>query len=134
MIIALIVLIAFIAGIICIFIDNKISRYFLSCVGITGVLLSVLGFFGILMVSTTAINANINKDIDYQNMLYKREMLEYRIDHIDKNVVGNEMIYNDIIEFNNQIRRTKKWANNPWTNWFYNDDIATIDYIELNSD
>jgi hypothetical protein len=58
-------------------------------------------------------------------------MLEYRIEHIEENITGNEMLYNDIVEFNNELRSTKKWANNPWTNWFYNQDIATIDYIEI---
>lgn len=73
----------------------------------------------------------INKDVNYQNTFYEREMLEYRIEHIEENITGNEMLYNDIVEFNNELRTVKKWVNNPWVNWFINDDIATIDYIEL---
>lgn len=72
-------------------------------------------------------------DVGYQNMLHTREMLEYRIEHIEENITGNEMLYNDIVEFNNELRNTKKWALNPWTNWFNNQDIASIDYIELDS-
>ena len=26
--------------------------------------------------------------------------------------------------------KVKEGANNPWTNWFYNDNIATITYVE----
>ena len=74
-----------------------------------------------------------NYDVDYQNMLHTREMLEYRIERMEENITGNEMLYNDIVEFNNNLRNTKKWALNPWTNWFHNQDIASIDYIELNS-
>lgn len=69
--------------------------------------------------------------MEYQNTLYKKEMLEYRIEHMKENVTGNEMLYNDIVEFNNMLRAKKKWTNNPWTDWFNNKDIASIDYIEL---
>ena len=74
---------------------------------------------------------NPNRDIKYQNAVYEKEMLEYRIEHMEENITGNEMLYNDIVEFNNGLRSIKKWANNPFTNWFYNQDIATIDYVEL---
>jgi hypothetical protein len=52
---------------------------------------------------------------------------------MEENITGNEMLYNDIVAFNNELRNVKKWANNPWTNWFNNQDIASIDYIELNN-
>ena len=90
------------------------------------------GFVGLLITGAFIIDANINRDVKYQNALYEKEMLEYRIDNMSENIVGNEMLYNDIVEFNNELRSTKKWANNPWTNWFHNPDIATIDYIEFN--
>jgi hypothetical protein len=50
---------------------------------------------------------------------------------MEENITGNEMLYNDIVEFNNKLRAEKKWAFNPWTDWFNNKDIASIDYIEL---
>lgn len=70
-------------------------------------------------------------DVDYQNMLHTKEMLEYRVEHMEENITGNEMLYNDIVEFNNELRSKKKWALNPWTDWFNNKDVASIDYIEL---
>lgn len=73
-------------------------------------------------------------DVEYQNTLHTKEMLEYRIEHMEENITGNEMLYNDIVEFNNELRNVKKWANNPWTNWFNNQDIASIDFIELDGD
>ena len=75
-----------------------------------------------------------NYDVEYQNTLHKREMLEYRIEHMEENITGNEMLYNDIVEFNNTLRNTKKWALNPWTDWFNNQDIASIAFIELYED
>ena len=84
-----------------------------------------------LFTGFAIIDAQVNKDIKYQNALYEKEMLEYRIDNMKDNIIGNEMLYNDIVEFNNSLRETKKWANNPWASWFYNQNIATIDFVEI---
>lgn len=92
----------------------------------------MVGIFAVLFSCLGVINNQVGKDIRYQNALYEKEVLEYRIDSMEENIVGNEMLYNDIVEFNNELRSVKKWANNPWTNWFFNEKIATIDYIELN--
>lgn len=93
--------------------------------------LIAIGFFGTIFCILGICLVQIPKEVDYQNKVYEKEMLEYRIDNIEDNITGNEMIYNDIVEFNNDLRHEKKWINNPFTNWFYNEDIATIDYIEL---
>lgn len=70
-------------------------------------------------------------ELDYENKLYEKQVLEYRLEQVDDNITGNEMLYNDIVAFNNGLRETKRWANSPWTNWFFNKDIATIDYIDI---
>lgn len=70
------------------------------------------------------------KQIDYEKMLYKKEVLEYRVEHQEDNIVGNELLYQDIVEFNNQLRNEKRFANNIWTNWFANDLVATIEYVD----
>lgn len=98
---------------------------------VIGFVLAIIAFFAVLFTGIGIIDAQVNEDIYYQNVLYEKEMLEYRIEHIEENITGNELLYNDIVEFNNELRSVKKWANSPWTNWFYNQDIATIDYIEL---
>lgn len=75
-----------------------------------------------------------NRSIDYEQAVYEKEVLEYRLDQIKQgnSVTGNELVYNDVVEFNNELRSIKKWANNPWTSWFNNDLIAdNIDYIEI---
>ena len=103
----------------------KHSLIYCGLIGsIIGLVMSVISIVGISVVQ-------LNREIDYQNKLYERDILEYRIENMEEDIVGNEMLYNDIVEFNNELRSVKKWANNPWTNWFNNADIATIDYIEL---
>lgn len=117
-----------IIGIICIIVGNYYSSEGLFLSGLFTTIVSILilvTFIGMI------IGANATANIDYQNKLHERDMLEYRIEHMEENITGNEMLYNDIVEFNNNLRTTKKWANSPWTNWFNNQKIASMDYIEL---
>lgn len=120
MIIILIALICFIVGII---LNDSLSVFGLYLLAFSIV---ILLFCGVMIF-----DMNAGKDIDYQNMLEKRELIEYRIEDKGRNFVSDGKLYNDIVEFNNSLRKVKKGANSPWTNWFYNDDIATIDYIEV---
>ena len=109
----------------------NIKRYCSEGFFVAGIIILTVAIFVSLATGAFIIAANVNRDVDYQNKLHEREMLEYRIDHMGDDIVGNEMLYNDIVEFNNSLRSIKKWANNPWVNWFYVQDIATIDYIEI---
>ena len=133
MIITLITLALFTAGITLLLMKRKIKDYYTrTVVDGCGFLLAAIGFAVGLIVVPLLICNFVTYDLDYQNTLHKKEMLEYRIEHIEENITGNEMLYNDIVEFNNELRNTKKFANNLWTNLFSNKDIAAIDYIELN--
>ena len=91
----------------------------------------VIGIAALIVSLVVICKVQANRDIDYQNKLYERTTLEYRIENEDAHTTGNELLYRDIVEFNNDLRMTKKWAKNPWVNWFWNGDIATIDYIEI---
>lgn len=98
-----------------------------------GGMIIILGIIACLFAGVFIVSKAISYDLNYQNVLHEKEMLEYRIEHMEENITGNEMLYNDIVEFNNELRSQKKWANNPWTNWFNNKDIASLDYIELDA-
>ena len=99
-----------------------------------GITCTAAGLFLSLILGGVALGNAAYYDLDYQNALHKREVIEYRLDHMEENITGNEMLYNDIVEFNNMLRSQKKWANNPWTNWFNNENIAELDYIELDGE
>ena len=131
MIATLIVISAIIVGIVCLVIANRNME---DTWFIIGLILTVVGLILGILCTIAIIDVNVNKDIYYQNTLYEKEMLEYRIDNMEDNIVGNEMLYNDIVEFNNELRSVKKWAYNPFTNWFYVKEIAAIDYVELDMD
>lgn len=135
MIIALIVFAIVVIGIIFIIISKKTNYWDTKeWTSFVGWLLTIAGIIASLFIAAAIISKTIACELNYQNVMYEKEMLEYRIEHIEENITGNEMLYNDIVEFNNELRKIKKWANNPWTNWFNNQDIASIDYIELNND
>lgn len=131
MIATLIVVSAIIVGIVCLVIANRNME---DTWFIIGLILTVVGLILGILCAIAIIDVNVNKDIYYQNTLYEKDMLEYRIDNMEDNIVGNEMLYNDIVEFNNELRSVKKWAYNPFTNWFYVKEIAEIDYVELDTD
>lgn len=98
---------------------------------ILGILLTLIGVVALMVCSALAIITAATKDKVYQDMLYQREVLEYRLSHEEENTIGNELLYSDIVEFNNELRSDKTYSDNIWINWFFNDKVATIDYIEI---
>ena len=131
MIITLITIGIIIGAVICWIVNCRVN-YPPNWVAPLGIILTIFGVLGFIIVGTLISGAQINRDVEYQNALYEKEVLEYRIEEADSNIVGNELLYGDIVEFNNKLRMIKKWANNPWTNWFFNEDLATIDYVKIN--
>ena len=85
---------------------------------------------GLSICTMVAIVTNVRLNVDYEKKLYEKQVLEYRIEHYQDDIVGNELLYKDIIEYNNQLRETKRFANSLWTNWFVNYKVAQIDYVE----
>ena len=98
----------------------EIAGLFATIVGVVATVITV-----IMVILNFALT-----DIGYQDAVAERQMLEYRIEHCE-NLVGNELIYSDIVGFNEGLRHTKRFANSPWTNWFYNKKIAEMDYIDI---
>ena len=92
---------------------------------------TLTGVVSLIVCSICIFSIHISSDLKCANMLAKKEMLEYRLEK-QSNIVGNELLYSEILEFNNDLRSIKKWANNPWTNWFNDQKIANnIDYIKF---
>ena len=112
---------------------TKFSWSTREAIEFAGIMLIAIGIIGSFLTFGIIIGNMSYHDLEYQNKLHEKEMLEYRVDHITENMTGNEMLYNDIVEFNNTLRAEKKWANSPWTNWFCNQEIAAMDYVELSS-
>ena len=118
----------FIIGIIICFICSK--KYTCSDIDLVGYGLIIIGAITSVVLATAIITVQTTKEINYQSALYEKEVIEYRLENKDKNDIFNEHLYKDIIEYNNKLRKAKKMSENLWTNWFVNDKLAEIDYIE----
>lgn len=126
MIILFLSLLILIVGIIIICSKKDIT----SAIHFVGDLLVVFGVAISFTLGAAIIAIQTKKNAEYQSALYEKEVIEYRIENIDNNTVGNELLYNDIVQYNNNLRKAKMFSNNLWINWFVNDKLAEIDYIE----
>ena len=131
MILTILSLVILLAGIALLIILDESSYLDIDIWFPIGIASIMLGAIGVIVTFATICAAQIPSETNYQATLYEKSVLEYRLENQDDNIVGNELLFNDIVEFNNTLRQTKIYANNPWVNWFYNQKIATIDYITI---
>ncbi len=96
-----------------------------------GAILACLGAAVVVVASIYVVQTHFMKEATYRNTMYQKSVLEYRLENQTENLVGNELLYNDIVEFNNNLRTCKELSKNPFTNWFYNSKVAKIDYINI---
>ena len=80
------------------------------------------------------INADINADLEYQNMLLERTSIEYRLEQAESedSFMTNGGVYYDAVQFNNDLRAYKTYTHNFWVGLFWTDKPAELEYIELN--
>lgn len=103
-------------------------------VTITGLTLMTVSGIVILICGILCLAFTATADLDYANMVEKRDAIEYRLEQMenDKNLLVNGGVYDDIVEYNNEVRKYKKYgSSNPWTNWFNPAPIDKLDYIKL---
>ena len=98
----------------------------------TGLILTIFSGIVIMVTGTVAIGVKVTADNEYYKFNYQKIVLEQRLKVSDK--VGNELLYKDIVEWNNELRDCKVWRNNFFVNVFHNEKIAKMDYIEINFD
>lgn len=67
--------------------------------------------------------------VQYNQIKMEYDILQYRVEHIEDNNVGNELLYNDVVEFNQRLYEIKRVANNKWINWFVVEKVAELDYV-----
>lgn len=94
-------------------------------------ILTFLSSIPLCICIAIALSVQVYKDRDYEEMVYEKSVLELRLNNKDDNLVGNEFLYADIIDFNNKLRYERRYADSFWIGIFHNDKIATIEYIEI---
>lgn len=101
--------------------DHFLSELFCAVVGITACIV-------LIICSILCIDSKVNADLEYQNTLQQYEVIEYQLKNNKSDI---KLLTKDITEYNNKIRKYKKWKHNFWLNWFYPADIDKLEYIEL---
>ena len=99
-----------------------------------GAILSwIVGGVCVIVAIAGIITAAAKNDILTENLVAQREAIEYRLEQCeeDANVMINGGVYDDLIEYNAEVRRHKRWTHDPWVGWFYSDGPADLEYIEL---
>lgn len=101
-----------------------------------GLLCTVLSSATILVcgIVCLGINADINVELEYQNMLLERKSIEHRLEQAESedSFMTNGGVYYDAVRFNNDLRAYKTYTHNFWVGLFWADKPAELEYIELN--
>lgn len=91
-----------------------------------------IGLVAVMVTGGIALVVNANSDLDCAAMLDQRATLIYRIENSENVVTGNDDLFNEIVSFNDRLRRAKTRGKSPWLNWYYNQQIIdTVDCIDL---
>ena len=93
----------------------------------------VIGGVCAIVAIVFIIIAAAQNDIITEDLIAKREAIEYRLEQCDEdtNVTVNGGVYSDLIEYNAEVRRHKRWTHDLWVGWFYSDGPAELEYIKL---
>lgn len=133
----LIVLSLVVLIIIGIFLVIKFSEsYNIRILEFIGIML--VGFSSLLLVVSLIVILIVqgDKKIDYQKMLNRRVEIELKIDlletqngkDIDLSLFSD--VYEMITDYNDTVISHKIHSKSLWLNWFYNDLIGELEYIE----
>lgn len=88
----------------------------------------------ILLMLIGGIDTICTDELVYEKMVEKKTAIEYRLEHLDdeNSYMTNGGVYEDLVEYNNELRDLKYWANSFWVGWFNPDKAADeLDYIKL---
>lgn len=129
----LIVLVLLVLFIVVVLINIKSQN--LSIIEATLVLSIIFGTLLLISLLLTSI-AQINRKISYERMVNKRIEIVSKIEaleiqsgkDIDLGIYSD--VFTEVTEFNNTVTRHKYRSKSLWFNWFYNDLIGEIEYIE----
>lgn len=128
MIITIMCTICLIAGILLLYLNDH-NHWFNDGIEMIGFLLIVIGSIGVGICLVIIIVAHINVEALLQSLQNTRDILVYRLEHINELPAGNEMLYSEITEFNNRLYENIINSQNPWINWFYNPAFNEIPLI-----
>lgn len=106
------------------------SRFWYNdVIDIIGFVLVFGSIIGLGVCIVLIIVPHLNVEARLHALQNTRDMLVYRLEHINELPAGNEMLYSEITEFNNWLYTNMINSRNPWINWFYNPAFNNIPLI-----
>lgn len=100
---------------------------------ISDTIIMILGImlFAVIMIICIALIFTIY----FQTIPAYDLLKEYKTDLVKslESVEGNNknVLYNDILDYNTQVRKFQYYHNNPWTSWFINDKANNLELINI---
>ena len=103
---------------------------------IAGGVITILFGFAVVVMSGIFIATAARSNYDYEILEAQRVSLELRLEKTENapedSIVEINSLYNDIYEYNMEVKSYKTWGDNPWTCWFYSRKCTKeLKYIEL---
>ena len=94
--------------------------------------LVLICLFGVVFITSLVfvLLKNVSEGRIFEEYIYERAVLVYRVEN-EKDLKNNELLYRDIVKFNNKLRLHKHYHNSVWIGWLFSFDIAKIDYVEI---
>ena len=96
--------------------------------------LIILSITGLIICIPTIVIEQCNteqkihsKQIEYESLIKQCQIISSEYEDVSKaNVIQN------VYEWNKEVYDAKYWANNPWTNWFWNQRVVdSLKYIDF---
>lgn len=81
----------------------------------------------IIIATTLTIKANVLAEYSFAEKVHEK----YAVGHSYEEYVYPELAQLKKEKFNAKLKVYKRLAESPWTNWFCNQYIAEMDYIDL---
>ena len=96
--------------------------------GIASVVMAIAVF--IICISMVIIHAPSDQ-VNYKDMEREYISLKHRAELVceDSSVTGNELFFDDALNFDKRVYSAKRYASNKWINWFNIEKNAEFDYV-----
>lgn len=110
---------------------KKSSEIYIDIICAVLIILSITGLVycipDIAIEQCATENKIHSKKIEYESLIKQCQIISSEYEDVSKaNVIQN------VHEWNKEVYDAKYWANNPWTNWFWNKRVVdSLKYIDL---
>lgn len=91
-------------------------------------------FLTIVIILTCIIgifHVESKNNVGYNKYQSEYEVLNYRLKNQKDHILEDKELYNDVVTYNQIIRKEKIYCNNIWVNWYHDSSITKCNIIDL---